>query len=298
MPKALERTLTGLLVESELMSWKIQGGQFYTQVSIRFKADDMDTSNKETKVYKQVPKSRLLRDKQRARQYRQPVGTYNDDADVSDVESDNNLGITEGVSQTKTTATTQGINIIETVPQNTPAVEQEGLSAACEASEDIGQSADNSESSDHCVKDKPRGTAVKRCRGATLKKRSYSSAEDSDPIAICGLCSADINSNKWHRCTDCHDVDICDRCYQWECHDEHQQAIHTFVFYPDSHDSSGIYCQSCGYPFRKGPKTFVFQCKSCEDYCICSGCLNSQMHSVHKEYMQQRNLNDYIRDVH
>ena len=59
LPKILECVLKGLLDEIELLSWSIQGGNMYTQLSIRFPEDD---TNNATFVANCIQKSAYVKD--------------------------------------------------------------------------------------------------------------------------------------------------------------------------------------------------------------------------------------------
>ena len=83
LPKTLECVLKGLLDESQLLFWSIQGGNIYTQLSIRFAADDMNNSTFGSNCVKKIQKSRILWERKRTTTY---WDTINGDSD-SDAES-------------------------------------------------------------------------------------------------------------------------------------------------------------------------------------------------------------------
>ena len=95
----------------------------------------------------------------------------------------------------------------------------------------------------------------------------------------CSVCHKACNSNgnrRWFKCTICDDFDICRKCQH--SHTHHKAYIHNFT-YPEQSDYKA-YCDSCGVVFEDDEMN-VNKCNVCQDYALCSDCKNAGMHSKH-----------------
>ena len=92
--------------------------------------------------------------------------------------------------------------------------------------------------------------------------------EDEDHAVIscdeCGGMMNDSAGSTWYKCAECDDVDICSACYEKEAYSHHQRCRFTCPS-----DWLSAYCDSCGVVFAIDRQGNMFQCKMCEDYCIC-----------------------------
>ena len=72
LPKPLQTTLDMLLMENQLLSWHIKGGEHFTQVSIRFSTTAIERNTCDVK-YRRTPPSRTIRDSVRAKDHHKHV---------------------------------------------------------------------------------------------------------------------------------------------------------------------------------------------------------------------------------
>ncbi len=68
LPKPLQTTLDTLLMDNSLSSWQVKGGQYFTQVTIRFSTTTKDTNVADAK-YRRAPPSRIIRFNNRAKEH-------------------------------------------------------------------------------------------------------------------------------------------------------------------------------------------------------------------------------------
>ena len=92
----------------------------------------------------------------------------------------------------------------------------------------------------------------------TLAGHEMELNDDSVPVP-CDSCKEDIIGNKWYRCTNCTEYDMCVKCFQNNAHSEHKHAIHNFSDYVCQDNET--YCDSCGVVFRDD--AYVYNCKEC-----------------------------------
>jgi hypothetical protein len=101
--------------------------------------------------------------------------------------------------------------------------------------------------------------------------------------------------DKWFRCTDCGDFDICSKCDIKQFHHHHKQQMHKFVE-PECLQV-GCFCDSCGYQFKLGPTFRVYQCSVCEDYALCKKCAEQGMHAAHSQELTLVEIQSYLDDI-
>ena len=92
-------------------------------------------------------------------------------------------------------------------------------------------------------------------------------------------------------------MDLCDNCIEKDFHTQHKRFIHKFYMHPGI-ASPTVYCDSCGYVFPENPLTYVWQCETCQDYCLCKKCKNESMHDVHRKQFRVMMLEKYKKSVY
>ena len=110
LPKHLVLTLNGLLEDSRLTSWTVQGNCEMTSVTIRFKmADSMEEGSGDSITkFKRVPPSQLARDKARTSQWQDRSQLVDN---ISSRESDDGLTFDGTITRdTKSSVPTKPVN--------------------------------------------------------------------------------------------------------------------------------------------------------------------------------------------
>ena len=107
-----------------------------------------------------------------------------------------------------------------------------------------------------------------------------------------GMIEGSPNST-WFRCSECVDTDICHECYKKDIHIHHKAYLQLFTVSP-IWDTT--YCDACGMYFTD-PNSAVFECRKCEDYCLCTKCHHNLHHFHHSKYMKEVGVQQYITEI-
>lgn len=311
LPKPLETMMVHLLETFQLTSWNITGGKYFTQVNVRFGVETMADHTVKQLRYKKVSDSKIKRDADRRRDWNNRFGTASKHPDTMEVPQALD-GLQAGAinkdSASANIATHESCTVLD-ASQNCQQANlmvldsQQGQSDTAVAN--IIQS--STEYTDIEIglvcKQKTVSEANNSELGEVIDQHDdtlNTSEDSSDSLQTvhysCDICSKVIAvDNKWHRCTECDDYDICNSCYKRGHHAKHRSQIHEFNE-PDNLYNG--YCDSCGYVFRpQSPSFFVHQCTICEDYALCKKCMHEGMHQKHADKIKRVRAQEYINDI-
>lgn len=109
---------------------------------------------------------------------------------------------------------------------------------------------------------------------------------DSNEDPDCVKCNKQITENIWFRCTDpdCGKLEVEDYCSR-ECIADHCHNDQISIFRYQEDESNDHFCYSCGSHFKHGSE--FYRCKLCDDYELCTNCLNQGMHMKHRRHMDK-----------
>ena len=286
LPLMLEDLLNNILENNCVASWNIHGANNFSQVTVRFKVDTDENDIQQSATYRKVPPSRVTRDRNRASNFKSSVFDRNDNSSIGTEHISNKHSDVRVTSSKPSTAIAEinntEINMqqeIMTSSTNTnPTSSKQDMAAGPKASPSVVLQTNSSNADKQTIQNLVEG------REHFSSDRSEGSSEDIE-IAHCGLCQADIKSYSYHKCTYCLDeIDICDACFKDNRHSIHKRYIQSFTFHPGCwEDPNMVICNSCGQVFPINDETMVWNCKICEDYCICEKCRLQRMHNVHKD---------------
>ena len=314
LPKTLEHILNGLISTKELLSWNITGGNLYTQVSLRFAPDNMDTTIPNKTYYRKVPQSRIKRDTNRIKTYQDNLEEqFVPEAEYPKRKHSNSL---EGVLSTMSTAPIANTYVTQdTIDLNTGDMNMAKIATSAEPQQPIDTApvlnsetviVDNRSSGCVCqdinnqIRQEYEGgqSGVQDVNNTGDESNSETEESDYDSSTICNICHNDITGPKWYRCTNCPDMDICAKYIKNEEHTEHKAYTHLYNDMSMTPAYSGVDCQSCGYHFKKGSQTFLYQCFQCIDYSMCISCKQQSMHQIHRKHLKYTSLDAYISKVY
>ena len=295
LPKVLVQTLDTLLSDSGLSTWSIKGGNFYTQIILRFDMAAMPGTGTTESVYRRVSDRRLQRDRDRARGWRQTQAQM---VDMEDLAINQNSSLNANAEPYVHDVGHIGYPILNNIAEadnNTDTYSQGALSQ----DHDIQPQSPATASDQSCqqginiepvVQYQTEAVAVQDVNSDDLDQHS------ADIEILCNTCHKACNTagNSWYRCTICNDFDICMPCHTRlpHKHFQHRQYKHLFTYPEDAENKP--YCDSCGKVFEE-PDMNVHQCPVCKDYVLCSVCAHEGMHSRHGK-LNVRSLDDYLQD--
>ncbi len=266
LPLTVENALSGLLMEGNISSWKITGGEKYAVLTLRFAmAAHNDTgencgSMKESTVtqFRKKPPSQIKRDSNRRKVWRSSKDS-DADTDNSDVETVFSESVTLVKSPPAVVSTNAPSCSLDTSP--VPAMGSEPRSATLETDMPllthlpIMQNTNNST---------PQPVIQKQCQ--TCKSSLPKSGEEM-----------------WFKCTQ-DNYNICVLCHERGRHDcvSHQDQMQEFMP-PDPTCQS--YCDGCGAQFRSHLNKY-YLCNICENYALCRLCHRKTLHRIHHSDME------------
>lgn len=319
-PQPLESMLVNLLQSFEVTSWNIKGGMYFTQVNIRFGMEAIGDNTVQHTGYKKMSGAQLKRDSERAKTWRR---RYDEDGrrtdhleqlEVSDHPFEE-VSLSETVINTSLSVhdasrNDQQVNLCniseacQTAPQNNIVQSHMSTKSMCEQEVlKVNKSAevcDETESDNAIAVAKEGG--LKGFTTAMANMDSFDSSDGKSDVSVkvehlsCDTCFNFVaDGSQWYRCTECEEVNICNKCYSQGLHSIHRSQIHEFTA-PD--DCTQGYCNSCGFKFRpQSVSFFVNQCQACEDYALCKKCMSEGMHQKHAHCFKQIRAKDYVNDI-
>ncbi len=342
LPKPLESTLDTLLMDNQLTSWHIKGGQHFIQVTIRFSTTAIGPNIAEVKYRKASP-SQIIRDKNRAKEHEKHTAEGLSEFEVMDLihkttatqhcailEEKENINNTVQVSCTVIPSSAAAA---ETMPDNSHVQSLElhteevgtgniGSSPKSIDLDDSLRESVKSEGSDtfddpHLDKileglermdqscrrieqtfDRMNDTSTEKVNDSLITEKYVNSDIESveDGTYTCDGCGGmmDANPNSmWYRCTCCCDIDICYECFIKDIHKHHKAHLQQFTA-PSNWDIP--YCDACGFSFADQDGT-LYNCRACEDYCLCQRCQNKLLHIHHSKHLKVISVQQYTKDI-
>ena len=307
LPVALETTLNALSSDHDLSSWQIRGGLEFTQVTLRFSTGLKGTPQMDIQQYRRMSESQITRNRDRAATWRDNQGVlssgnngtkYLDTLTVPNITKNQT---TLGNQQVPTEQYSMG-----TESQTaTISIANPQVVATCEDIETINSLTKDSTPQVQVVEDNKVNGDINNSdtnsiasSGSISDRHSELIDTSTEEVATCGTCNTPIKAkygDEFFKCSDCEDMFICRDCHFNHQHEKHRMQIHTYHWVPDPED---IPCDGCGIPFvtgvLKGKQCTVWQCRECQDYALCSSCIEyGGLHIKHEDSFEEKTLEQF-----
>lgn len=281
----LENILEKLIEDSNVLSWNIYGKENYTQLSIRFEADD--SIDKEYVKYKRVRPSQLTRDFNRGQLNRSRHSSMKTvDKSPHTLEHLH----TDNGCQYKDVQIIQGGQY---EPVSTPVSKLNPDALDFEFSSNNptvlgGNITDFNEDSSEQVKvslqhvNTEQGTS-NASKIVAIDEHILSEKTDINGKRKCVECGNDVRrstgfrtSDLWWKCTVCDDQEMCLSCYdrKTNIHSDHISKLY-MVNPKYQYDE---YCKTCGDQYNGDT---VVTCSQCKDFTMCTLCYDDDLHDDH-----------------
>ena len=269
LPVALELSLTSMLEENILSSWKVTGGSLFGTVTLHFKMVNNHgpithtNTSQSTVSYRKKPPSHVNRDQKRMKTHKGDIDVAGNFSNENKLEIDKSDKSEASVTQ----ISDKSMESDETDKQQTHVLMEPELEAPCQV--DISETNTTASTSGEQNKqdDKINGSPAITIPLTTL--------DNEQTQFKCDVCYKGLTKT-WIRCTQCGYFNMCHECYRQAEHFSHLTQTREF-----SHPMENTeYCDSCGQGFRTRNATY-YQCVTCENYTLCKRCKADNMHRTH-----------------
>ncbi len=278
MPKPLQITLDTLLMENDLSSWQIRGGEHFIQVSIRFSVTAVGTKVRDMK-YRRAPPSQIHRDSIRASMHTQYATE-----DIREHEVTNMIAETTGSQYLTQPETAKCVNItdkggstvlplaasnehsnpvsshVQPLELHTEEVDTENIDTDynnIDSDNSLRDSVKSEESDDYEEK------CLKTILAYMEKKDQHSEMEDQRPHCVNDNPITEIN-------------------------DSTKILTDPIREHDDESITDGTYtCDGCGGMIDASPNSMWYRCTYCGDTDVCYECFNKDIHKQHKTHLQK-----------
>ena len=269
LPIALELSLTSMLEQNILSSWKITGGNIFGTVTLHFKmANNPEPTSSDQPVtvhYRKKPPSHVNRDRKRMDRHKGEIG-ISSNSEKGEVSGEFCDKIEVNVSHISDTCMETSAAQVEINSQQThnKLVPMNSEKAPCHR--------DTSECIESTTKQETSKVNDSNQANSTLKDNE---CENILMKYKCDICCKELTKS-WIRCTECGYFNMCHGCYKQTEHFSHLMQTHEFM-HPMGYSE---YCDSCGQGFRTRNATY-YQCITCDNYALCPRCKADNMHRKH-----------------
>ena len=273
LPLTVENALSGLLMEGNISSWKITGGEKYAVLTLRFAMADHDQTGENcpsvkpntVTQFRRKPPSQIKRDSNR-RNVWQNSRVSDAERDISDVES----VFSDSVTLVKTSVDSTNASSRAEVMSPGPELGSEPGSRTLET-------------------DMPLLTHL------PIMQKNDNSLHHSTIYKQCASCKSNLpkpDEAMWFKCTE----DYSDICVL--CHDRGRHACVSHVdqlqeFIPPDCEA---YCDGCGTPFKTNLNKY-FLCNICDNYALCRSCHRKTLHRVHHSDMEYISKSKHLKSM-
>ncbi len=277
LPLTVENALSGLLMEGNISSWKITGGERFAVLTLRFTMADQDQTGENcgkekhntVTQFRRKPPSQIKRDSNR-RQMWQNSRDCDSDKDTSDAESVFSGSITQVKATTVMPVNSANAPSSSEVMSPVPLMGSHAQSRTIETDMPLLTHLPTMQKDDN---NPPQTTVHKQCRS----------------------CKSNLprpGETMWFKCTEDYN-DICVLCHDRGRHTcvSHQDQIQAFTP-PDCE----AYCDGCGTPFKSSLNKY-FLCNICDNYTLCRSCHRKTLHRIHHSDMEYISKSKHLKSM-
>ena len=279
MPLALGNALDALFDANKLSSWKINGGNAFTTVTLRFKMEDIPVNTSQSVTYRSKPPSAVSRDTERKVKWQAEKNIYSRHQG-GNLLSNNKTGVSSKLKTVSFIPESKSAESRSTAKPSQPvASTSEVTSSPCTNGQDSSTQKRQLRSSVTAVPTEP-----------NHNKHLEEVLPGHYPCDICGKNISTLPKTECWTCTECNDFAFCLECFNQGKHHEHLQHIHKFVVPPVD---ISCYCRSCGYTFPTN-RNILIECTICSDnYILCLNCQKQGMHQKHSYFHERKTRKEY-----